>query len=141
MTKSQASLSTESQALLMKRILFTPGLSLLGLLGSLLAPQLVFAQSITCAGGKGINTAIGCINFSSETELSTFILGWAIGIAGGVAFLLIIVAGFLYTTSAGDPKKVQAAKELLGAAIAGLILLIFSAFILRVIGVNILGIL
>jgi hypothetical protein len=115
------------------------GLSLLSLLVSLLVPQLVFAQDITCDGGKGIDTAIGCIPFTTESGLFTFILGWAIGIAGGIAFLLIIVAGFLYITSAGDPKKVQAAKELLTAAITGLLFLIFSAFILRVIGVDILG--
>ncbi len=49
------------------------------------------------------------------------------------------MAGFQITTSSGDPKRLQAGKELLTSAIAGLLLLILSAFILRLIGVDILG--
>jgi len=64
----------------------------------------------------------------------------AIGIAGGIAVILIIYAGFLYSTSAGNPQRVAAAKELLTAALSGLILLIFAAYILRLIGENILDI-
>jgi hypothetical protein len=95
-------------------------------------------------GGGGcssnaLNTAIGCIPIGQQ-EMITFLLRWAIGIAGGIAFILIIIASFQIMTSQGDPKRLQAGKELLSSAIMGLILLIFSAFILRVIGVNILKI-
>ncbi len=69
-----------------------------------------------------------------------FILKWAIGIGGGIAFLLIIYAGFMLMTSQGNPERLQAGKELMTSAISGLILLIFSIFILKVIGVDILGI-
>jgi hypothetical protein len=89
--------------------------------------------------GNCIDTAIGCIPIEQQ-EMITFLLRWAIGIAGGVAFILIIIASFQIMTSQGDPKRLQAGKELLSSAIMGLILLIFSAFILRVIGVNILKI-
>ena len=65
---------------------------------------------------------------------------WAIGIAGGIAFILIIVSGFMISTSSGDPKRLQAGRELLTAAITGLLLVIFSAFILRLLGVDLLGI-
>ena len=92
------------------------------------------------SGKAGINTAIGCIPYEDGNSLVSFILGWAMGIAGGIALILIIVAGFQIITSSGDPKKLQAGKELLTSAISGLLLLIFSAFILRIIGVNILGI-
>jgi hypothetical protein len=91
-------------------------------------------------GKKGIETAIGCIPIEDTNSLLGFILKWAIGIGGGIAFLLILVAGFQIMTSTGDPKRLQAGKELLTSAIAGLILLIFSVFILRIIGVDILGI-
>jgi len=62
------------------------------------------------------------------------------GIAGGLAFVLIVYSGFIITTSSGDPKRIAAGKELLSAAIAGLLLLILGTYLLRVIGVNILGI-
>lgn len=89
--------------------------------------------------GDCIDTAIGCIPIEQQGMI-TFLLRWAIGIAGGIAFILIIIASFQIMTSQGDPKRLQAGKELLSSAIMGLILLIFSAFILRVIGVDILGI-
>jgi hypothetical protein len=89
--------------------------------------------------GDCIDTAIGCIPIEQEGFV-TFILRWAIGIGGGIAFILIIIASFQIMTSQGDPKRLQAGKELLSSAIMGLILLIFSVFILRIIGVNILKI-
>ena len=93
----------------------------------------------TC-DSEEINTAIGCVPITDQNALVGWILGWAIGIGGGIAFILILIAGFQIMTSAGDPKKLQAGQELLASAIGGLILLIFSVFILRFIGVDILEI-
>jgi len=91
--------------------------------------------------GTGINTAIGCIPVMGTIEVFLgWILKWAIGIGGGIAFLLIVYAGFMIMTSQGNPERLQAGKELMTSAISGLILLIFSIFILRVIGVDILQI-
>lgn len=73
-----------------------------------------------------------------QTKFLSFLLRWSIGIASGVAFILIIKASFQIMTSQGDMKKIQAGKELLTSAIMGLMLIIFSVFILRLIGVNIL---
>jgi len=100
------------------------------------------AQTPNCVtnGQPGINTAIGCIPFTDTNAFIGFILRWAIGIAGGVAFILIVVAAFQIITSTGNPQKIQAGKELLTAAIAGLMLIIFSVFILQLIGVSILRI-
>ncbi len=86
-------------------------------------------------------TAIGCLPVERINHFARFILGWGMGIAGGAAFLLIVVAGFLIITSTGDPKRLQAGKELLTSAIAGLALIIFSVFLLRLAGVDVLGIL
>jgi len=96
-------------------------------------------DNITCEGGTGINTAIGCIPISDTNAFIGFILRWAIGIGGGIAFLLIVYAGFMIMSSSGNPERLKAGQELLTSAIAGLIMLIFSVFILRVIGVDILG--
>ena len=97
------------------------------------------SNTALCRDGVSINTAIGCIPVSNTNAFISFLLRWGIGIAGGIAFLLILFAGFQIITSGGDPKKLQAGKELLTSAIAGLLLLIFSIFILRLVGVNILG--
>lgn len=87
-----------------------------------------------------VYTAIGCIPVANTQEFVRFLLPWAMGVAGGIAFVLMIYAGFMIMTSAGDPRRLQAGKELLTAAIMGLLLLVLGAYLLRLIGVNILGI-
>lgn len=72
--------------------------------------------------------------------LAAWLLKWALGFAGGIALFFIIYAGFQIITSAGDPKKVQSGRELLTSSISGLLFLLFSVFILRFIGVDILEI-
>ena len=89
--------------------------------------------------GKGAWTAFGCI----QTDPSAFIgevLRIGVGIGGGVAFLLILFGGFQILTSAGNPEQLTAGRELVSSAITGLLLIIFSIFLLRLIGVNIFGI-
>ncbi len=114
---------------------------LAALILNLAHPAIVAAQSLqgSCANGS-IDTAIGCVPIDKPENFTTFILGWAVGIAGGVGLLLIIYSAFQITTSSGDPKKLQAGQELLTATITGMLLIIFSVFLLRIIGVNILGI-
>ena len=86
-----------------------------------------------------INTAIGCIPVGDTQRFAGWFLGWAIGISGGIALLLIVFSGFQIMTTSGDPQKLQSGRELLTAAISGLILIIFSVFLLRLIGVQILN--
>lgn len=87
-----------------------------------------------------IETAIGCIDVETPTAFVNSILTLAITIGGGIAFLLIIFGAFLVLTSAGNPEKVKAGKELITSAIAGLLLIIFAVFILRLVGAEILQI-
>jgi hypothetical protein len=99
------------------------------------------STDLWCVKDQSINTAIGCIPVLGNKEAFLgWILKWAVGIGGGIAFLLIVYAGFMIMTSQGNPERLQAGKELLTSAISGLILLIFSIFILKVIGVDILQI-
>ncbi|MBI4157526.1 hypothetical protein HY502_01620, partial [Candidatus Woesebacteria bacterium] len=69
-----------------------------------------------------------------------FILKWAIGIGGGIAFLLVVYSSFMIMTSSGNPDRLKAGQELLTSALMGVVLLVFSVFILKVIGVDILKI-
>lgn len=99
-------------------------------------------QCINCVNilpvGTHVWTAIGCLNAGNPTRLVGQLLGWAVGVGGGIAFLLIVYAGFQIATAAGDPKRVQAARELLVSAITGLLLIVFSIFLLNLIGFKLL---
>lgn len=111
------------------------------LIASLLSPKVIDAQGLTCNGGKGISTAIGCVDvLSSQDQFLSEILRWAVGIGGGIAFLLIVYAGFMIMTGAGNPERLKAGQELMTSAISGLILMILAVFVLNFIGINILGI-
>ncbi|RJR28635.1 hypothetical protein C4564_04725 [Candidatus Microgenomates bacterium] len=95
-------------------------------------------RMVQCEGKEAINTAIGCIPIDQK-GLTEFLLKWGVGIAGGISILMAVYAGIIIMTSDGDPKKLQGGKELLTASIAGAALVVFSAFILRILGVDILG--
>ena len=94
------------------------------------------------SGEVGIDTAVGCIPILTEdtNPFTKFVLGLFIGLGGGTSFVLTIVAGAMITLSAGNPRKIAAGHELFVAAFSGLLFLIFSVFMLRFLGVDILGI-
>ena len=48
---------------------------------------------------------------ASLTEIVQSILNWIFGIIGIVAVVMIIIGGFNFMTSAGDPGKVKKGKE------------------------------
>ena len=89
---------------------------------------------------NAINTAIGCIQADDAGGFAQYLLRIGIGMGGGIAFLLIIFGGFQILTSAGNPERLNEGKELVSSAIAGLLMVIFSIFLLKIIGVDILGI-
>lgn len=91
------------------------------------------------ATGTGIKTALGCIPTDAELFVA-YVLPWAIGFGGGVAFLLGVYGAFLIATASGDPEKVQAGKELITSVVLGVAIIAFSVLILRTLGVDILGI-
>lgn len=94
----------------------------------------------TCVNDQqGIWTAIGCIPATLDGFVKK-ILPFAMGIGGGIAFLLMLFGALQIMTSAGNPEKLNAGKELVTSAVVGLLLIIFSIFLLRLIGVSILGI-
>ena len=63
-----------------------------------------------------------------------------LGLAGGIALILIMVSGYRFMVSSGNPEATKAATEQLTSAIVGLLFIIFSFVILQVIGVDILRI-
>jgi hypothetical protein len=98
------------------------------------------AEEVQCDDQPGtVNTAIGCVDFNDINSLARFFIGWALGIAGGVALLMIGFAAFRIATSQGNPQRLQGGQELLLSAIGGLLMVVLSVFLLRFIGVDLLG--
>jgi len=91
-----------------------------------------------CGDGK-IFTALGCISFR-PADFAQDLLTVSIGIAGGLALLLMLYGSFILATSSGQPDQTQKGKEIIGGAVSGLFIIVFSLVILRVIGIEILQI-
>ncbi len=106
---------------------------------ALQTPRAVLAVNPFCNNNRGIDSALGCV----PVEMGPFVAWlsqYIFGIAGGIAFLMMVYGFFLMATSSGDPKAVQGAKETVTSAIQGLLVSIFGVFILRLIALNILQI-
>ena len=90
----------------------------------------VFAQTgfqVPNAGGTGL---------PNDTSLSAFIMkiiNIALTVAGLVAVLFLIIGGFRYITSAGNEETAENAKKILTNAIIGIVVIILSFVIVRVI--------
>lgn len=95
---------------------------------------------VSCAAGGGMWTSLGCVPTNVQGFITTFLLSTGIGLGGIIALICIIYAAFSMQISQGNPEKIKKAQELLTSCIMGLMLIIFSVFILRLIGVNILRI-
>ena len=59
------------------------------------------------------------------------IISIAIRLAGVAAFIMLIIGGFKYLTSGGDPKAAESARKTITYAILGLVLIIAAWFILK----------
>ena len=85
-----------------------------------------------------IKTPLGDIPTTPAGFAAAFVT-LAVGVSGGVAFLLMIYGSFRFMFAAGNPESVQQGREIITAAILGLIVVVFAVFILRLIGISILG--
>jgi lysylphosphatidylglycerol synthetase-like protein (DUF2156 family) len=92
-----------------------------------LAP-IAFAQFQTpSSGGTGL---------PNDTSVSSFILkiiNIALTVAGLIAVLFLIIGGFRYITSAGNEETAEQAKKIIINAIIGIVVIILSFVIVRVI--------
>lgn len=98
------------------------------------------AGGTTCDTDKdnpGIATAIGCIH-TSPVGFVNDIFKFLIGISGGIAFLMMIIASFQMISSRGDPQSLEAARGRFTNALVGLLFIVFAVLLLQIIGVDIL---
>ena len=66
----------------------------------------------------------------AKTDNVAKIVGVALGILGGVAVIVIVIAGLMYAISGGDSGKVAAAKNAILYAVIGLIVAMLSGVII-----------
>ena len=95
-------------------------------------PEAGFGSSAT-----GVITGIGCIP-TEPINLVRWILKYAILMGGGIAFLLSVFGGVSIILAGGNPEKINAGKEIISSALTGLLFIVFSVFLLRLIGLDIL---
>lgn len=81
--------------------------------------------------GIAVIANLGCLFQNLVRSFLTF--------AGIVLFVFLLVGGFKYITSGGDPKAIDAAQKTITYAIGGLIVILLSFLVLVLIG-NITGV-
>ena len=86
-----------------------------------------------------VTTALGSLKVDPGTVVGS-IFGILLSLSGGIAVVIIIISGYNIMFSHADPEKLKSARESLTSAIIGLLFIIFSVAILRVIGVTLLHI-
>ena len=113
-------------------------LVLFGLIALSVAPALAEAE-IPGTGNWWVPDVFEGEDYDLQ-DIIAFVINVAFGLAGLVAVIYLIVGGFRYVTSGGNPDTVELAKGTILNAIIGLIVILIAflivQFILRAIGVS-----
>ncbi|HLD02048.1 MAG TPA: pilin [Patescibacteria group bacterium] len=86
-----------------------------------------------------VDTGVGNIS-TTPGKFLTRVIGLILGVAGGIALLLIMYEGYKVMMARGNPEVMQSAREMITSAIVGLLFIIFSLVILEFVGVDVLAI-
>jgi hypothetical protein len=103
--------------------------------GSSSSPISVF-RPVTCGEGS-LATALGCLPYTYQPFV-TALLRFLVGISGAISLAVMLTGVFRLMTSSGDPKQVQSGRDLFNAGIMGLLLVVFSVSLLRLLAADIL---
>lgn len=90
-------------------------------------------------GPESLSTALGCLPYTREAFVAA-LLGFLVGIAGAIALVTMLIATIQIMTAGDDSKKLQSGRDLFFSAVAGLLFLIFSVSLLRLIAGDIIKI-
>lgn len=82
-------------------------------------------------------TMMGCLS-TEPSVFTTQIAQVLFSIIGGIAFLYLLYGSSIFLTSRSDPEKLSQGKRIIVGAIVGLLFVLLSVFIIRMISVNIL---
>jgi ABC-type thiamin/hydroxymethylpyrimidine transport system permease subunit len=99
--------------------------------------SLMLARATSAAGTTGAVDAdkyLGEINTGTNENLMDLIfrlINWAIGIAAVLSVAILIAAGYMYITAAGDESKIEKATKTLTWAIIGLVIAFISVILVQ----------
>lgn len=114
--------------------------AILGIIAALVIPRVIFAEEDTsnwttatglqatgdASFGPGYTTGE---NASIAYFIGNYIIKPVFGIVGTIFFALTVYAGVLWMTAAGDPKKVDKAKDILVSSVIGTVIVV-SAYVI-----------
>ncbi len=83
-------------------------------------------------GEGAIDTALGCIPYETKGFTSA-LLGFLAGTAGAIALVVMLMGTIQIMTGGGNAEQVKKGKELFTGAVTGLLFIIFSVTLLRLI--------
>jgi hypothetical protein len=93
------------------------------------------AEACTQSAGSGVcvdNAAnTGKDKITGSDGVIATIFKWVIRLVGILSVIMIMVGGFRYMTSAGDPSGIKGAKDTILYALVGLLIAGFAGLILR----------
>jgi Type IV secretion system pilin len=101
-----------------------------------------FAQSTPCTGSNCAQDGLTAISDAfpnkppanySVADTAKKIINWALYIAAIIAVIFIIIGGFMYITSLGDPAKATKGRNTLVNALIGLAMIILSYLIVQIV--------
>lgn len=101
----------------------------------------VYAQPSTGSGDKvqeGLNAIGSAYPQGAREDLNVQqfvkkIIDWALYIAAIIAVIFIIIGGYMYITSAGDPGKAGKGRTTLVNALIGLAIIVLSYLIVQIV--------
>ena len=85
------------------------------------------------SNGSGVDPTSGLPKICTASSAIAWITNMALGFAGVIAVVFIIVGGYMYLTSAGNEEGAEKGRKVLTNAIIGLIIIILSATIIRIV--------
>ena len=95
----------------------------------LILPAMALAQGYQAPGKPG-----GVPTATNANDLIMKIINWLLAFIGSLAVLMIVIAGIMYITSAGDEGRVDKAKSYLTYAVVGLVVALLGYVIVLTVG-------
>jgi len=88
---------------------------------------------------KSYYTIAGCIDTNTGAFVKK-IISIVVGVSGGLAFLSFLYGSGMVLVSSGNPERIKSGKDILTSSLLGIILIVFSILILKIVGYDILKI-